>query len=164
MTRLDQNRCRAPIADVDSVLLSGLNAVIATAAEHGHAQGIPRQPWFLRILVEQLMAALPICSRDGHAIATLRDPQRGVTNRSVRAATDRLMIAGLLAPGVIEREPVWIIPATQSQALSQAWRKAAGPERTAIVRAAQRTLAASDAWLKTRATTEDARLGTSTSS
>lgn len=151
------------LSDADFVLLSGLEAAMSESAQRGDPDGVPRYSWFLQVLVEQLIAALPSGSRSVRAVATFRDPQRGVTAKAMRDAAERLLSAGLIAPCVCSQQSLWTIPTDHRERVARSWPIATLRERRAVVVAAHRAVAVSEAWLKTRAISAEPRSSTSTS-
>ena len=69
---------------------------------------LPRVPWAVRVLVEQLIIMLPEGStRD--AVLPLRDPKRGVTTRNIAPVLRQLTAESLIIPNGVRADAVWTI-------------------------------------------------------
>ena len=113
-----------------------------------HGGQLPRNPWVVRLLVEQLIAELP----DGQireTILALRDPQRGVTNRRLAPVLDQLAASAFIEPCGSFDNAMWMIAHRGRTAADALWCEIAPAEAESVRSAAQRATAILVAWSKT---------------
>ncbi|WP_074368125.1 MULTISPECIES: hypothetical protein [Mycobacteriaceae] len=119
------------------------------SAEFGaHSARLPRIPWVARLLVEQLIAELP----DGHAretILTLRDPQRGVTDRRLAPVMEQLAALAFIEPFGSFDNAVWMVADRGRAAADTLWCEITPAEAESVRTATQRAMAIFVAWSKT---------------
>ncbi len=138
MTRVCQ-----PHAASDVLLLA-----MDSAQFGAHGAQLPRAPWVVRLLVEQLIAELP----DGptrETILALRDPQRGVTNHRVAPVMNQLAASAFIKPFGSFDTAVWMIADRGRTAADALWCKVTTAEADSVRSAAQRAMAIFVAWSKT---------------
>jgi len=98
------------------VLLLAMDSAQSTA----HGTQLPRTPWAVRLLVEQLIDALP----DGPAretVLALRDPRRGVTNHRVAPVMSELAACAYIQPFGSFENAVWMIAERGRAAADALW-------------------------------------------
>lgn len=134
-----------PAITPSALLLLG----IGTAQRCGDA-GIKRDAWLIRALVEELRVSLPSHGPAAAAASRYWDPQRGVSERAVARATEELLQSGFLHPVGTGREAKWIVSPLHADTLDELWSVLSKAEQKAVRTSAQRALAISVAWSKTR--------------
>jgi hypothetical protein len=127
-------------------LLIGLHAV-QDAAPGGSR--MPRQPWALKVLAEQLLCELPPNSPVGQAIRGLHDPKRGVTSLAIHRATEDLVSSNYLVGRDVGHDATWAISPDREAEVDAMVRGLSTRELAAARRAAYDAVAISEAWSNT---------------
>lgn len=145
----------------DTALLLGVETAIGEASST--QPGFARQTWLMKVLVEQLIEALPDRSAVSRAVRRLVHDQRGVTTIAVTRATEHLLDGDLIEPRGVGAAAVWTMSTRRRNEVEQLKASLSPQERSALRTAAQRTLATAVAWSNTSRASGQISSGTSTS-
>lgn len=115
------------------------------AAEH--EGGLPRAPWVMRVVIEQLESRMPSMPRQW--IGNVRRPGRGVVDSRVRPVIDQLVQGGFLHPRGVGESATWRVGEGRRDDIDDLWRALSTDAACAVRAAAQRSAAIAVAFSKT---------------
>ena len=142
-------------------MLVGVDA----AGEHARRIGaeLARSAWVRQALIEELLRELPR-GRAQRALRRLAIEGRGVTGSAADAVFFDLTLNGWLIPHGVHVQATWEVDASRRDEIDRTWETLTEPERRAVQKAAQRTIAVSVAWSKKLRTGTESNTSTSRSS
>lgn len=138
---------------------------VHVAGEHASYVGaeLERSSWVRLALIEELLRELPR-GRAQRALRRLVIEGRGVTESAADAVFFDLTLNGWLVPRSVHADATWEVDPGRRGEIDGLWASLAEPERRAVQKAAQRTMAVSVAWSKKLRTGGESRTATSRSS
>jgi hypothetical protein len=138
---------------------------VDTLAEHASQIGgeLERRAWIRQALIEELLRSLPR-GRARRALRRLATEGRGVTESAADAVFFDLTLNGWLIPFGVHAQATWEVDSSRRGEIDGLWASLTEPERRAVQKAAQRTIAVAVAWSKKLRTGTESRISTSRSS
>lgn len=150
-----------------TLLTPGAVVLVAVDAAGEHASHIGaelgRSSWIRQALIEELLRELPR-GRAQRALRRLVTDGRGITESAADAVFFDLTLNGWLVPCGARADATWEVDTGRRHEIDGLWASLTEPERRAVQKAAQRTMAVSVAWSKKLRTGGESRTSTSTSS